>query len=250
MSTLYNLLWHTDRRFAVFGPTHLAGLALFAALAALLIWFGRSPAPPRAKAAVRVALGACIALFETLYVLYPLPLGTFDARYSLPLQICDITAYAAAFALIAGWPTARELAYFMGLSTTLLASFTPDMTYDFPHVEFICFFVSHALVVAAVLYMLLGLGQRPRPGAAWRVFLLVNAYCVAIALVNLLLGSNYVYLCYKPQVGSPMDWLGPWPYYVAVMDLIFAAVLALLSLLLRRGQPRQPAHAEAARNIT
>ena len=238
MSLIYDLLWRSGGRFAVFGPSHLAALGGFGALTLLLIWLGRSAAAPPIQAGVRVGLGVCIMLFETLYVLYPLPLGTFDARYSLPLQVCDITAYATAVALITGWPTPREISCYLGLTTTLIACLTPDIAFDFPHIEFICFFISHALVVGAVLYMLLGLGLWPRPGAARRTFLYTNAYGAAIGLVNLALGANYVYLCFKPQVGSPLDWLGPWPYYVVVMDVIFIGVLALVAAALGRLQRR------------
>lgn len=233
MSLLYTLLWGSSARFVPFGPTHLGALVLCAGLAALLMALGRSAAPARAKRGVRQALGLCIFAFETLYVLYPLPLGSFDARYSLPLQVCDLAAYATALALIGGWAPARELSCYLGLTTTLIACLTPDLTYDFPHVEFICFFATHALVCAAVLYQVVGLREWPQPGAARRVFLQVNAYGVAIVLVNLALGANYLYICAKPQVGSPMDWLGAWPYYIVVMDLIFIGALALVNAGLR-----------------
>jgi len=229
MYFLYDLLWQSHNRFTTFGASHLAALSLFAALAVLLIRLGRSPVAPQIKTAVRVGFGVCILIFETLYVLYPLPIGTFDVRYSLPFQVCDIAAYATAIALIANWPVPREISCYLGLTTTLIACFTPDITYDFPHIEYICFFVTHALVVVAVLYLTIGLQHWPHPGAPRRVFFFINAYGARMSLVNLYLGSNYVYLCSRPQVATLMDWLGPWPYYVAVMDILFVGALALVS---------------------
>lgn len=226
MATIYDLLWGSTSRFALFAPSHLAALGLFAALAALLVAFGRSAAPAGAKRAVRIGLGVCIFAFETLYVLYP-------------LQVCDITAYATALALVSGWAPAREVSGYMGLTTTLIACLTPDMTYDFPHVEFLCFFATHALVVAAVLYQVVGLGQWPGPGAARRVFLLINGYGAAMVGVNLALGANYMYICAKPQLGSPMDWLGPWPVYIVAMDVLFVGALALVSAALRAFESNQ-----------
>lgn len=246
MATIYDLLWGSTNRFALFAPSHLAALWLFTACAVLMFVFGRSAAPAGAKRALRIGLGLCIFAFETLYVLYPLPLGSFDVRYSLPLQICDITAYATALALVSGWAPAREVSCFMGLTTTLLACLTPDMTYDFPHVEFICFFATHALVVAAVLYQVVGLGHWPQPGAARRVFLLINGYGAAMVGVNLALDANYVYICAKPQLGSPMDWLGPWPVYIVVMDVLFVGALALVAAALRGLERRAAALQQAA----
>lgn len=247
MATIYDLLWRSTGRFVLFAPSHLAALGLSVALAALLVMVGRSSATARAKRALRLGLGLCIFAFETLYVLYPLPLGSFDVRYSLPLQVCDITAYATALALLTGWAPAREVSCFMGLTTTLIACLTPDMTYDFPHVEFICFFATHTLVCAAVLYQVVGLRQWPRPGAARRVFLLINGYGGLMVAVNLALGANYVYICAKPQLGSPMDWLGPWPIYIVVMDVLFIGALALVSAALfrvRGGLPPALPHTE------
>lgn len=240
MYLLYDLLWQSHNRFTTFGASHLIALSLFAALAVLLIWLGRSPVALQIKAAIRIGLGICILIFETLYVLYPLPLGTFDVRYSLPFQVCDITAYATAIALIASWRVPREISCYLGLTTTLIACVTPDIAYDFPHIEYFCFFVSHALVVVAVLYLTIGLGHWPHPGAARRVFFFINAYGAWMSLVNLYLSSNYVYLCSRPQVATPMEWLGPWPYYVAVMDMLFIGALALVSSAMRRSRRREP----------
>jgi hypothetical integral membrane protein (TIGR02206 family) len=234
MDFLYELLWQSQNRFTAFGASHLAALFLFAALSILLIRLGRSSVAPQIKTTVRVGLGLCILIFETLYVLYPLPLGTFDVRYSLPFQVCDIAAYATGIALITNWAIPREISCYLGLTTTLIACFTPDIVYNVPHIEYICFFASHALVVAAVLYMTIGLSQWPNPGAARRVFLFINAYAILMILVNLSIGSNYIYLRSTPQVASPMDWLGPWPYYVVVMDVLFLGALTLVSLAMHR----------------
>lgn len=238
MYALYDLLWQSPNRFASFGPSHVAALVLFAALAVLLIRLGRAPVSPRVKTTVRLGLGACILVFETIYVLYPIPIGAFDTRYSLPFQVCDITAFATAIALITNWAVPREISCYLGLTTTLIACITPDVAYDFPHIEYLCFFISHALVVVAVLYVTIGLQHWPVPGAARRVFFFINSYAAGMILVNLYLGANYVYLCYKPQSATAMDWLGPWPYYVAVMDLLFIAALALVAWVLQRLQRR------------
>jgi hypothetical integral membrane protein (TIGR02206 family) len=234
MSFLYELLWQSHNRFTAFGVSHLTALCLFATLSILLMRFGRSSVSPRMKTTIRVGLGLCILIFETLYVLYPLPIGTFDVRYSLPFQVCDIAAYATAIALITNWAIPREISCYLGLTTTLIACFTPDIVYDLPHIEYICFFASHALVVAAVLYMTIGLSQWPNPGAARRVFFFINAYAILMILVNLSIGSNYIYLRSTPQVASPMEWLGPWPYYVVVMDVLFIEALAVVSLAMQR----------------
>ena len=44
--------------------------------------------------------------------------------------------------------------------------------------------------------------------------------------VNLLLGSNYLYLMRKPFQPSPLDYMGPWPWYIlGLAALVIAACL-------------------------
>jgi len=59
---------------------------------------------------------------------------------------------------------AYELGYFWGLGGTLQGLLTPPLYYDYPDLQFIFFFIQHGGVVAALLYLTLGLHMRP----AWR----------------------------------------------------------------------------------
>jgi uncharacterized membrane protein YwaF len=49
-----------------------------------------------------------------------------------------------------------------------------------------------------------------------------------VGLANLALGTNFMYLRSKPLVATPLDWMGPWPFYI----LTGAAVALLLFHLL------------------
>jgi uncharacterized membrane protein YwaF len=90
-------------------------------------------------------------------------------------------------------------------------------------------------VSAALAYVTFGLDRRPRPGAATRVFVWVNLYGLLISAVNTALDSNYLYICRKPPVASPFDYMGPWPCYVGVLDLSLLVFLVALHHLARAG---------------
>ena len=76
---------------------------------------------------------------------------------------------------------------------------------------------------------------RPRARSWWRVLVATNAYAAVVAAFNAAFGTNYMYLRQKPESGSLLDLLGPWPWYVLGGEVVAALLLFLLSLPLRRG---------------
>jgi uncharacterized membrane protein YwaF len=75
-----------------------------------------------------------------------------------------------------------------------------------------------------------------RPRAVWRAFGWLQAYAVALWIVNGVAGANYMYLRLKPKHGSLLNALGPWPFYVIAGDAIALVLLWLLWL----AAPKQP----------
>ena len=65
-----------------------------------------------------------------------------------------------------------------------------------------------------------GVGFRPTLGSVGRVIVFLGTYTAAIAVINLLLDSNYLFLCRKPEGASILDFLGPWPIYVLALFAI------------------------------
>lgn len=240
MNLWATLMW-SPVRFKAYGPSHCAVLASSLAGALALIALGRARRDLPLHDWLPRVLGAVIVVSEIVFVLYPVPLGYFDISWCLPLQLCDITALFYGSALLIGLPFGMEWGYFLGLSATMLTALTPDLAHDFPHIEFWCFFLTHALVAVVAAYATFGLDRRPRPGAAWKVWLAVNAYGLIAALVNIRLHSNYLYICQKPAAFSPFNFMGDWPQYVVVLDLCLAALLAALSSLAERAPRCVPA---------
>lgn len=213
--------------FSAFGPSHQVVLVCAVGLAAALVWATRRH--PGVGPVTCWTLGLAILLGEVAFVALPLFEGTWAARWSLPLQLCDLAALLALPALVTRRPGLVEPVVYWALTGTLLATLTPDLVRDAPHLEFWGFFASHALLVVAAVVMVWGVGSRPRAGSWRRVFLQVQVYGLGIAALNHGLGSNYLYLCRKPGVASPFDWLGPWPWYVVAADAIVLALFFGLS---------------------
>ena len=71
-----------------------------------------------------------------------------------------------------------------------------------------------------------------RPGALKRATVLGFGWLGVAAVVDWLLGANYVFLREKPAY-SVMNNLGPWPWYNAVVMALGFSAMAFLALVFR-----------------
>jgi hypothetical integral membrane protein (TIGR02206 family) len=90
--------------------------------------------------------------------------------------------------------------------------------------------ISHGLLITATIYMTTVEGFRPTWKSLWRVVIGLNIYAVLIYPVNLLLGTNFLFINGKPATASLLDALPAWPTYLIFMELIGLAVFLLLYL--------------------
>jgi hypothetical integral membrane protein (TIGR02206 family) len=217
--------------FVLFGPAHLVILAAIPAVAAVLsragrrsvVWLGR----------IRWSLGLLLLVNELVWYAYKLRREGVRFPEGLPLQLCDLALWMTVVALLTLKPWSRELAYFAGLGGGGMAVLTPDLwapSWSYPTGYF---FLAHGGVIASVLFLAWSGLLELRPGCLWRVFGLLNLYMAAVGGFNAVFGTNYMYLCRKPTAPSLLDYMGPWPVYLAAGECLALAVFALLWLPLR-----------------
>ena len=130
---------------------------------------------------------------------------------------------------------AFELAYFAGVGGSSMALLTPDLWAPFPSYPTVYFFLAHGVVVAAILMLVWSRIAVPKPGCLRRALILLNAYAVVIGIFNANFRTNYMYLCSKPSGASLLDYLGPWPVYIAGGELVALIIFWLLWLPFRSG---------------
>ncbi len=218
--------------FVPFGAAHGGALACVALLAPALVALVR--ARPGLAATVRRALAAGIVALVTFELAIAAREGWLTWRTLLPLELCDAAMVLAVTALIVPRRAVAELVYFWAGSGSVLAMLTPELPWNFPRWEFVVFFGLHGLVLVAALVLVFGLGLRPRPGAPWRAFGITAGWAAFVGLVNLALGTNYMYLRHKPLVATPLDAMGPWPVYVGTGAAVALLLFHLLALPFRR----------------
>jgi hypothetical integral membrane protein (TIGR02206 family) len=212
----------------LFEPAHLWALALIPIASLILVLTMRVVGNRAVARVVAFTLAALLILNTAVTYGARLTSGRFDLSTWLPMHLCDWATIAAILALLFRWQLPYELAYFWSLAGTLQALLTPDIVDDFPTVWFLVFFFGHGTVIVSVIFLTLALGMRPWPQSLFRVFLWSNVYLLCAALVNYLFAANYGYLCEKPQRASLLDYLGPWPIYIAGLEIVAALLFCLL----------------------
>ena len=161
-----------------------------------------------------------------------------DVRNSWPLQLSDVADYAAVYALWTRGARTSAFTYYIGLTLTLMAVITPALTAPFPNPEWWGFWLRHIFVVWAAVYLVWGLGMRPTWRLYWMTVAAVLVWAVVAYTFNEITGSNCGYLSRTPDAATPLDLLGPWPWYVlatmAFLMTVWAAVFTLPWELARR----------------
>ncbi len=214
--------------FILFGTSHLTTiLAIVLVSTGLPLWVRRTGSE---RLAQRVALG--MAVFLVVHEIYKtwMWVAIYDRPLAehLPLQICGAAVFLSAIVLVWRQPRLFEVVYFWGLAGTLQAILTPDVPHAFPHPIYLVFFISHGMIIVAILYCAVVFRLRPTWSSIPRVLLITVLFAfLLVAPFNWLFDTNYMYLCRKPDAASILDSLGPWPWYLAG-----AAVLAVISFVI------------------
>lgn len=220
----------------LFGPVHLfllAGIAVAAAVLAILCRRRVLSARP-----LRLVLGWGLAANELVWWAFRYSHEGIHAS-NLPLQLCDLTLWVTVAACLTARPRLMEFAYLVGIAGAGMAVLTPDLWSPWPSYPAIYFFVAHGGVIAACVFLVFGGIVPLRPGAVWRVFGWVAAYAAVVGAFDAIFRVNYIYLCTKPKNVSLLNWLGPWPVYLASGAAVGLLLFWLLWLLADRANRRR-----------
>jgi hypothetical integral membrane protein (TIGR02206 family) len=171
------------------------------------------------------AVTAAVYLAAQIYLL-----STQSFVESVPLHLTDLATVVGAYAFWSQRRWAYVLTYYWGLVLSTQALITPALTGpDFPSLQFIVFWSIHILVVWAAIYLTWGRGMRPTWHSYRFTVVVTLAWAVITFTFNRIAGTNYGFLNGKPDTGSLLDYLGPWPLYVFVEIALVLTVWALMT---------------------
>jgi len=219
---------YTGEPFHLFGIAHLVALGIVILLNVVIV-LARSRFTSRTKQYFRYLLATLLLINEIAWHAWNYFTGQWTIQTMLPLHLCSVLVFVSAYMLITRSYGIYEFAYFLGIGGAVQALLTPDAgSYGFPHFRFFQVIISHGAIVTAAIYMTIVEGYRPYWRSLGRVILWGNIYVVFIAIVNWVLGSNYLFIARKPETASLIDVLGHWPWYILSMEVVALVVCLLL----------------------
>ena len=213
---------------------HVGAVIATAAAAAVAV-----PAARRRPVPVSRGLAVVIGVTYLVEHAWFVARGTWSLDFNLPLHLTDVVTVVSVLALWTASQQLVELTWFWGLTASLQAVLTPDLgSADFPDLLYWTFFITHAGAVVAALVLVVGRGIEPRPGAVGRAFAATVLVAAAAGIANVLTGGNYMWLREKPEAGSLLDLMGPWPWYILGAAALGLLLFALLAAPFRRASTR------------
>jgi hypothetical integral membrane protein (TIGR02206 family) len=227
------------------GSEHVGAVLVIAVVTAALVAAARLRPGTWTMAAARglavLLVGAEVGWWTYLATTHA---SRAELAYALPFQLCDAAIFVAALALWLRRQLLVEITYFWGLAGTIQAIFTPDLPQHFPSFPFLQYYVAHGGVVAAALFLVVGVGQWPRRNAYIWVAALTIVYAAFVGMLDLVTGADYMYLRAKPASATLLDVMGSWPWYIGFAALVGVALFFILDAPFRvlRGSESKRRH--------
>jgi hypothetical integral membrane protein (TIGR02206 family) len=213
--------------FTAYGPSHWGVIAVFVIGAVLLVWTGRRQTEPQARRLGRIVGAVTAVSYGAAFIYNLIPPGI---DHSVPLQLSDLAVVVAACAWWSQRHWAFALTYYWGLVLSTQALISPALRGpDFPDRGFLAFWAIHLLVIWAAIYLTWGRRMRP-DWRSYRLAVVVTVVWVAVTFTfDRIAGTNYGFLDHKPETGSLLDVLGPWPVYIVSATTLVFITWALMT---------------------
>lgn len=224
----------TNDQFTLFSLTHIIALFLIAFIVILLYWqrnYLQHELPRLKKAEQTFALS--LLTIDIGYHSWLFTTGRWGLEDALPLELCSISLFVSIVLLLTGNRNLIDFVIFAGIGGAIQALATPVLDMDFPHFRFFHFFFTHTGIVLTGLYFVWVRGYKPTFKGVLKTMLILNVLLPFIMAVNWLVDGNYMFLRMKPQNGSLLDFLGPYPWYILSLEAVAFVVFTVIWLLLR-----------------
>jgi hypothetical integral membrane protein (TIGR02206 family) len=218
--------------FQMFSLYHVLILVVFV-LGVVLLYMLRSHLIAIEKQA-RTLMFILLFSLESLYHYWLFKDGYWDISFTLPLQLCSVSLLLCLILLVTNLKLVFQFVYFLGIAGAIQALITPELFVGFPHFRFFQFFITHMFIIWVPLFYVFVKGYRVTKKGMWQAFVFLNLAAAGAFIANVMTKGNYMFLAHKPSNASLLDYLGPYPFYIVVLEGIALFLFWLLYLPWRK----------------
>ena len=170
----------------------------------------------------KVLLGIAIALSVAQLSKIPLNLytSTFDLTKDIPLHMCNFLPFIMVWVYATKSRKIWATIFFWVVLGVSQANFTPSVQYSLFHYDAIRYWMVHMGLVLLALYPAVEWKWELEITDVGRTVLWLNVAAIIIYGLNIMLGSNYLYVMGKPPGTTFFSILPPWPTYIIVLEVI------------------------------
>lgn len=209
---------YNDVYFQFMGASHL--IVLFFALSLIFLTYIYRDFIKKHKRFFRIFLGVMLLVTHIVYKIWLIVNDLHDKNNFLPLHLSSISTIILGIVLIINNKKAFNLIYFWALTAGIQATCVPQLDHGYNHFRFYQFFLDHVLLSYCPIFMNIIYNYYPRYRNMWNSYIYLIIYGLFVMAIDFALEVNYMILREKPEIHTPLDYMGDWPYYV--IFLIFA----------------------------
>ena len=226
-----------DHAFSAYTSQHYLPLVVVFLSGMVLIYLGIRAKDQDSKKQMLFYIS--LIPFFGAFLLYPMSMieGDLNIIEDLPFHLCRFLALTAPFVILKNKRFWIGIFYFWIMVGTLNANITPDIEYGYPNWRFFAYWMMHGFLLIIPVYYIMVLNIRINWRDFFNAYWMMNVFLLFTLIINLILGSNYMYTRAKPPVASLLDILGPWPIYLIsgqVLVLVLFFIVFLPFLILRK----------------
>jgi hypothetical integral membrane protein (TIGR02206 family) len=213
-----------------FSSTHLSWLFLVMVFMALFsIYYRRLDEIRRRK--VMKALAITILLLEVARAIWAISIGHYELDRMLPLHLCGLMIFVELMAVFTKKRIFKELAYCLGLPGSFMALVTPEPSgYPLLSFQYLQSIVIHTLIALVPFLWVFADGFRPNIRYLPACFMWLCSFTAVAAGVNLILGSNYMFICQAPGQ-TPIELFDRWVGHPGYVGLLLLTVIVVWTLM-------------------
>tara|TARA_B110000483_G_scaffold190465_1_gene226078 strand:+ start:173 stop:853 length:681 start_codon:yes stop_codon:yes gene_type:complete len=151
--------------------------------------------------------------------IYAILIDDWTVQDFLPLHLCNISYFICILLLLNKKKWMYEWTLLLALPSALNAIITPELIWGSSKWHIFEYYFMHGSLILVPLYLMFVMNYKLRLLSWWKTFLRAQIVIIIVFLINLMLGSNYMFLLSKPLVNNPLI-LGDWPFYILSVQLI------------------------------